>query len=420
MTGEEEANQEAGLASPAGTAAPRGGGVTVRVLGALALSHGINDALQALLPAVYPLLKSSYGLTFAQVGMITFAFQVSGSLLQPVIGNFTDRRPLPFSLALGMGVTLGGLMLLALAASYGAIVTAAAMVGTGSAIFHPEASRLARLASGGRHGFAQSVFQVGGNLGSALGPVLAAAVVMSRGQGHLAWFSLLALAGIGVLGCVGVWYRRHLAEIRRRAPGTPVRPPNPYPPGHTAFALGVLGVLVFSKFFYTTSLSSFYTFYLMHRFGVSAQEAQYYLAVYLGAFAVGTFAGGPAGDRWGRKLVIWISILGAAPFTLALPHVPSLAGVVVLTVVIGLVLASAFSAILVFAQELMPGRVGLVAGLFFGFAFGMAGIGSAVLGRLADHTSLDFVFHLCAWLPLIGAFTVLLPDVEGRRARTAG
>lgn len=395
-------------------ASPRRETVALRVLSALALSHGINDSLQALLPAIYPLLKSSYALSFTQVGLITFAFQISGSLLQPVIGNFTDRRPLPYSLALGMGVTLAGLLLLAWAGSFGAIVTAAAMIGTGSAIFHPEASRLARLASGGRHGLAQSFFQVGGNCGTALGPVLAAAVVMARGQAHLAWFSGLALLGIGVLASVGAWYRRHLSEIRRLSNGQLARPPNPYPPGRTAGALAVLGLLIFSKFFYTTSLSSFYTFYLIERFGVSASQAQYYLSIYLGAFAVGTFAGGPVGDRWGRRLVIWISILGAAPFTLLLPHVGSLGAVVALSVVIGLVLASAFSAILVFAQELMPGRVGMVAGLFFGFAFGMAGIGSALLGRLADHTSIEFVFHVCAWLPLIGVATILLPDVEGR------
>jgi FSR family fosmidomycin resistance protein-like MFS transporter len=391
--------------------------VAMRVLGALALSHGLNDSIQALLPAVYPLLKSTYALSFTQVGLITFAFQGAGSLLQPIIGNFTDRRPLPYSLPLGMCVTLAGLLLLSVAGSFGMIVTAAAMVGTGSAIFHPEASRLARLASGGRHGFAQSVFQVGGNLGTALGPILAAAVVMSHGQGHLAWFSIVALLGIAVLASVGMWYQRHLTEIRRQNNGGLARPPNPYPPGRTATALAVLGLLVFSKFIYTTSLSSFYTFYLIDRFGVTTQQAQYCLSIYLGAFAVGTFAGGPVGDRWGRRLVIWISILGAAPFTLLLPHVGSLTGVVLLSVVIGLVLASAFSAILVFGQELMPGRVGMVAGLFFGFAFGMAGIGSAVLGRVADHTSIDFVFRVCAWLPLIGIATVFLPDVEGRGAR---
>lgn len=395
----------------------RGDTVVVRVLAALALSHGLNDTLQAVLPAIYPLLKSAYDLSFTQVGLITFAFQVSGSLLQPIIGNFTDRRPMPYSLPVGMGVTLAGLLLLSRAGSFGVIVTAAALVGTGSAIFHPEASRLARLASGGRHGLAQAFFQVGGNCGTALGPTLAAWIVMPRGQAHLAWFSLVALLGMGVLSSVGLWYQRHLTEIRRVGNGLPARPPNPFSPRKTALALSILGVLVFSKFFYTTSLSSFYTFYLIEKFGVTTQQAQYYLSIYLGAFAVGTFVGGPVGDRWGRKLVIWVSILGAAPFTLLLPHVHSLTGVVVLSVVIGLILASAFSAILVFAQELMPGRVGMVAGLFFGFAFGMAGIGSAVLGRLADHTSLDFVFHVCAWLPLIGVVTILLPDVEHRRAQ---
>lgn len=394
--------------------APRQQDVALRVLGALALSHGLNDAIQALLPAVYPLLKTQYGLTFAQVGVITFVFQLAGSLLQPIVGGYTDRRPMPYSLALGMGLTLCGLVLLSRAWSYSVILVAAALVGTGSAIFHPEASRLARLASGGRHGLAQSLFQVGGNLGSSIGPLLAAAVVMPRGQGHLAWFSILAIVGIIVLSGVGGWYQRHLTEIRRNGAAASARPPNPYPPARTAVALGVLGLLIFSKFFYTTSITSFYTFYLMGRFGVTAGQAQVHLFIFLFAFAVGTFAGGPAGDRWGRRLVIWISILGATPFTLLLPHVDSLTGVAVVSVLVGLILASAFSAILVFAQELMPGRVGMIAGLFFGLAFGMAGIGSALLGWLADHTSIEFVFRVCAWLPLIGVFTILLPDVEHR------
>jgi len=386
--------------------------VAMRVLLALALSHGLNDAIQALLPAIYPLLKTNYGLTFSQVGMITFVFQLSGSLLQPVIGNFTDRRPLPYSLPLGMGVTLCGLIVLSRAGSYPMVLVAAAMVGTGSAVFHPEASRLARLASGGRHGLAQSLFQVGGNLGSSIGPLLAAWIVMPRGQVHLAWFSLIALLGIIVLSGVGAWYQNHLAEIRRVHGDSRVRTAAPFSPGRTAWALGVLGVLVFSKFFYTTSLSSYYTFYLIEKFGISTERAQHYLFFYLFAFAVGTFVGGPVGDRWGRRLVIWVSILGAAPFTLLLPHIDNLAGVGVLSVFIGVILASAFSAILVFAQELMPGRVGMIAGLFFGFAFGMAGIGAAVLGRLADHTNIEFVFRVCAWLPLLGVVTFFLPDVE--------
>ncbi len=407
--GTEEAVADAVVARPAPTVMP--------VLFALAISHGLNDTIQALLPAVYPLLKSDFDLSFFQIGMITVAFQGAGSLLQPLIGAFTDKRPLPYSLPVGMTVTLCGLVLLSRAWSYPMILAAAALVGTGSAIFHPEASRLARLASGGRHGFAQSLFQVGGNLGTSVGPVLAAWIVMPRGQAHLAWFSIIAGAGIIVLWSVGAWYQGHLSEIRRSSGGPLRRPLAPYPPGKTGAALTVLAVLIFSKFFYIASITSFYTFYLIGKFGVSAVQAQHYLFIFLLAFAVGTFLGGPIGDRWGRRLVIWISILGAAPFTLALPHVDSLLGVAVLSVCIGLVLASAFSAILVFAQELVPGRVGTIAGLFFGFSFGMAGIGSALLGRLADESSLEFVFHLCAWLPLIGVLTVFLPDVEGRRRR---
>lgn len=387
------------------------------VLFALALSHGLNDTIQALLPAVYPLFKSSYDLSFFQIGMITVAFQCAGSLLQPFIGTFTDKRPQPYSLPIGMAVTLGGLVLLSRASSYAIILVAATLVGTGSAIFHPEASRLARLASGGRHGLAQSLFQVGGNLGTSVGPVLAAWIVMPRGQAHLAWFTVVACVGIAVLWAVGSWYQRHLTEIRRTSGGRIPRPKSPCTRARTVAALVVLAVLIFSKFFYMAGMTSFYTFYLMGKFGVSAVQAQHYLFVFLFACAVGTFIGGPVGDHWGRRLVIWISILGAAPFTLLLPYAGSLTAVAVLSVCIGLVLSSAFSAILVFAQELVPGRVGMVAGVFFGLAFGMAGIGSAFLGRLADHTSLEFVFAVCAWLPLIGLLTVFLPDVEGRRSR---
>lgn len=407
------------VSAAAPTVVPPGEEVALRVLVALALSHGLNDAIQALLPAVYPLLKTDYDLTFSQVGLITFVFQLAGSLLQPLVGWFTDRRPMPYSLPLGMGVTLCGLVLLSRAWSYPVILVAAALVGTGSAIFHPEASRLARLASGGRHGFAQSLFQVGGNLGTSIGPLLAAWVVMPRGQGHLAWFSLVPLVGILVLSGVGGWYHRRLDRIRRSVGARPITPALPCSRARTAVALAVLAVLVFSKFFYTSCITSFYTFFLMDKFGLEAEQAQHYLFLFLLAFAVGTFVGGPVGDRWGRRWVIWISILGVAPFTLLLPQATSLAAVAALSVCIGLILASAFSAILVFAQDLMPGRVGMIAGLFFGFAFGMGGIGSALLGLLADRTSLNFVFQVCAWLPLIGVATIFLPDVEYRRRRRA-
>lgn len=385
-------------------------GTAFRVLLALSLSHGLNDIIQAMLPSIYPLLKDSFELSFTQIGLITFVFLVVASLLQPLIGHFTDRRPQPYSLAAGMGLTLIGLILLAWATSYPLILVAAGFIGLGSSIFHPEASRLARLASGGRHGFAQSLFQVGGNFGSALGPLLAAAIVVPRGQPHVMWFSLLALAGMVVLARVGAWYQRHLSDIRRNNSG-PIAEPAPFSTGRTVFILGVLGVLLFSKFVYLTSFTSYYTFYLIERFDVSVQHSQVYLFVFLFATAVGTILGGPIGDRFGRKIVIWFSILGVAPFSLVLPHV-GLVGCALLSVIIGVVLASAFSVILVYAQELVPGKVGLIAGLFFGFAFGIAGLGSVLLGVLADHTSILFVFELCAWLPLLGLLTVFLPNLE--------
>lgn len=385
-------------------------GTAFRVLLALSLSHGLNDIIQAMLPSIYPLLKDSFELSFTQIGLITFVFLVVASLLQPLIGHFTDRRPQPYSLAAGMCLTLIGLILLAWATSYPLILVAAGFIGLGSSIFHPEASRLARLASGGRHGFAQSLFQVGGNFGSALGPLLAAAIVVPRGQPHVMWFSLLALAGMVVLARVGAWYQRHLSDIRRNNSG-PIAEPAPFSTGRTVFILGVLGVLLFSKFVYLTSFTSYYTFYLIERFDVSVQHSQVYLFVFLFATAVGTILGGPIGDRFGRKIVIWFSILGVAPFSLVLPHV-GLVGCALLSVIIGVVLASAFSVILVYAQELVPGKVGLIAGLFFGFAFGIAGLGSVLLGVLADHTSILFVFELCAWLPLLGLLTVFLPNLE--------
>lgn len=386
---------------------------------ALSASHGLNDTIQALLPSIYPLLKTSYGLTFTQIGFITLVFQTTGSLLQPFIGSYTDRRPLPFSLPAGMTATLIGLVVLARAHSYPVILLAAALVGMGSAIFHPEASRLARLASGGKHGFAQSIFQVGGNFGSSLGPLLAAWIVMPRGQVHLLWFTLLALLAIAVLTVVGHWYRRHLGELKSGRPVRVAPVSAPLPPRTVTRALVVLGVLMFSKFFYLASLTNYYVFYLIDKFSITPERAQHFLFVLLFAFAVGTILGGPAGDRWGRRIVIWVSILGPAPFALLLPHV-GLAWCVGLSAIVGVILASGFSAILVYAQELLPGRVGLVSGLFFGAAFGLAGVASAALGWLADQTSIGYVFFVCAFLPLLGICTAFLPDVEPwRRHRTA-
>ena len=382
------------------------------ILFAISFSHLLNDTIQSLIPAIYPLLKTSFHLSFVQVGLITLAFQMTASILQPFVGWYTDRRPKPYSLAWGMGLTLGGLVLLSHATHYAMVVGAAALVGLGSSIFHPESSRVAHLASGGRHGFAQSVFQVGGNAGSSLGPLLAALIVVPHGQASVLWFAVVALLGIGILSGVGRWYGEHLAEARSRpTPGEQTAHPLSR---RVWFALSVLGVLIFSKYFYLASLTNYYTFYLIHKFHLSVQGAQLHLFLFLFAVAVGTILGGPVGDRYGRKLVIWVSILGVAPFTLALPHA-NLFWTGVLTVIIGLILASAFSAILVYAQELIPGKVGLISGLFFGLAFGMAGIGSAVLGELADRTSINYVFQLCSFLPLIGLLTAFLPNVRTRR-----
>jgi MFS transporter, FSR family, fosmidomycin resistance protein len=388
----------------------------MKVLVALSLSHLLNDTLQSLIPAIYPVLKDSYQLSYTQVGLITFTFQMTGSVLQPVIGFYTDRRPKPYSLAVGMGLSLTGLILLSQATSFLLILIAACLVGMGSAIFHPEASRVARLASGGRHGFAQSFFQVGGNLGSSFGPLLAALVVVPHGQHSLIWFSLIALLGIVVLSKIGGWYQRHLHEqlARGRKSGPSLR--LTLSRGKVVGALAVLVLLVFTKYIYLISLTNYYTFYLIDRFGVSVSTSQYALFVFLFAVAAGTIIGGPVGDRIGRKRVIWFSILGTAPFTLVLPYV-NFPVAVVLTFFIGVILASAFSAILVYAQELLPGNVGLVAGLFFGLAFGVAGIGSALLGVMADHTSIRFVFQVCAFLPLLGLLTGFLPEVEQPRRR---
>jgi len=379
------------------------------VIGALSVCHLLNDMVQSLLPAIYPILKTALALDFRHIGLITLANQLTASLLQPVVGYVTDRRPKPQSLAIGMGFTLSGLLLLAWASHFGVVLAAAALVGVGSSIFHPESSRLARLASGGRHGLAQSVFQVGGNAGSALGPLLAAFIVLPHGQGSLSWFAIAPLGAMIVLWKVGVWYRAHV-----RAGGSPHG--GDHAPLHHLSrrqvngAIAVLLVLVFSKYVYLASLSTFYTFYLIDRFHVSVQSAQLHLFVFLGAVAAGTILGGPLGDRIGRKYVIWGSILGVLPFTLLLPHA-NLFFTGLLSAVIGLILASAFSAIVVFAQELVPGRVGLISGVFFGFAFGMGGIGAAVLGQMADVVGIEAVYRLCAFLPAIGLLAAFLPDV---------
>ena len=387
------------------------------VIWALSLSHLLNDTIQALLPSIYPLLKESYGLSFTQIGFITFTFQVVASLLQPVVGGYTDRRPMPYSLASGMAVTLIGLVLLSRAETYPVILVAAVLVGVGSSIFHPEASRIAHLAAGRRRGLAQSLFQVGGNFGSSLGPLAAALIIVPHGQRSILWFTVAAAAGIYILGRVGRWYQAHLAERRTQSRSVP-KPA--WRPSHrqVVASLAILIALIFSKYFYLVSLTNYYTFYLIDRFDVSVQGAQFYLFVFLFAVAAGTILGGPLGDRFGRKYVIWFSILGAAPFALILPHV-GLATTVALSAVIGVVLASAFSAILVYAQELVPGKVGLVAGLFFGVAFGVSGIASATLGRLADHVGIGQVFSLCSFFPLIGLLTGFLPNLEKKPAPSA-
>lgn len=373
-------------------------------------AHLINDMIQALLPSIYPMLKTGYGLSFTQVGLITLTFQVTASLLQPWIGMYTDRHPQPWLLPTGAVATLLGIVLLALAGSFGAFLLAAALIGVGSSTFHPEASRIARMASGGRFGLAQSTFQVGGNAGSAFGPLLAAAIVVPYGQGNVAWFVLLSVLAIVVLSRVSRWYRGHLAATKGR--GKP-RAAHTLPPATVRRALVVLALLVFSKYFYMASFTSYFTFYLIERFQMSVASSQLYLFLFLGAVAVGTFVGGPIGDRIGRKLVIWISILGAAPFALMLPHA-NLFWTAVLSVVIGLVISSAFAAIVVYAQELVPGKVGMIAGVFFGLMFGFGGIGAALLGHLADLYGIAWVYGLCAFLPLAGVLTVLLPDVRER------
>jgi len=384
-------------------------GAAFSVIMALSFSHFLNDMMQSLVPALYPMWKTEYGLSFAQIGLISLVTQVTSSMLQPAVGLFSDYRPQPYSLAVGMGATLIGLLLLASAGSYPILILAAALVGIGSAVFHPEASRVARLASGGRHGLAQSLFQVGGNIGSSLGPILAAFIVIPKGQSSIAWFSSAALLAMTVLFGVGNWYRReHSGPARPGARQSVER--SHLSRRKVAWSVAILLALVFSKSFYTASLNSYYTFYLISKFHVSVASAQIYLFAFLASVAVGTLVGGPVGDRIGRKYVLWGSIVGVLPFTLVLPYA-DLFWTGILTVAIGLILASASSAIIVYALELVPGKVGTVAGLFFGLSFGMAGIGAAALGRLADATSIDYVYQVCAFLPLLGLLTVLLPNI---------
>lgn len=378
------------------------------VLIAISLSHLLNDTLQSVIPAIYPVVKDAFRLSFAQIGLITLTFQLLASLLQPFVGLYTDRKPQPYSLAVGMVFTLIGLVLLSRAPSFGILIFAVALVGIGSSIFHPEASRLAHMASGGRRGMAQSIFQLGGNFGSSIGPLLAALIIVPYGQSNIIWFSVLALLAIFILVNIGGWYKRKIRIMARR-PGSDALHIQVLPKKKLIFSVIILLVLIFSKYIYLSSMTSYYTFYTISKFGVTVQSSQIYLFIFLFAVAAGTIIGGPLGDRFGRKYVIWASILGVAPFSMLLPHA-NLFWTIVLTIPIGLILASAFSAILVYAHELFPGKVGLISGLFFGFAFGIGGIGSALLGVLADRTSIGYVYQVCAYLPLIGLITAFLPN----------
>ena len=401
--------------APAVRVAGSAGGTALGVLAAISVCHFLNDAMQSLLPALYPMLKGSYQLTYPQIGILAFTFQITASILQPLIGAYADKTPRPYSLAVGMGFSLAGLILLAYATSYALLLLAAALIGTGSSVFHPESSRVARMASGGKHGLAQSIFQVGGNVGSSAGPLLAAFIVLPHGQSSVVWFSLLALAGIIVLINVGHWYKNHGLTRLSRAPKKVAATPR----AHLARAIAVLLALIFSKYIYLASLTSFYTFYLIEHFQVSMRDSQLYLFIFLASAAAGSLIGGPLGDRLGAKNIIWASILGVLPFTLILPHA-NLFWTAVLTVPIGLIIASAFPAIVVYAQDLMPGRTGAVAGLFFGFAFGMAGVGAAALGYLAAHFGIASVYQVCAFLPLIGLLAFFLPDVHKYPQHAAG
>ena len=382
------------------------------VLFAIAFSHFLNDLLQIVIPSIYPLLKENYSLSFTQIGFITFVYQITASLLQPFVGFRTDKKPMPYSLIIAMCFTMLGLTLLSFASNYALILVAVGLVGIGSSIFHPEASRVAYLASGGKRGLAQSIFQVGGNSGTAIGPLLVILIVIPFGQSHILWFLLLSILGIGVLSQIARWYQKHLILRKANKIKTLEYPPR-LRKKEVKGAIGILLVLIFSKYIYMTSISSYFTFYLIEKFSLSISESQFYLFLFFGSVALGTFLGGPLGDRFGRKYVIWFSILGSAPFALLLPYV-DLFWTGTLVVMVGLVLSSAFSAILVFAQELLPGKVGMISGLFFGFAFGIAGLGSAFLGYLADFTSIDFVYKICSFLPLLGGVAYFLPNLRSK------
>jgi len=385
------------------------------ILFTISLSHLINDMLQSVIPSIYPVLKDKFHLTFTQIGLITFTYQMTASILQPFVGVYTDKHPRPYSLAVGMSFTLIGLFAASLAPGFGYILASVSLIGVGSSIFHPESSRVAHMASGGKKGLAQSIFQLGGNAGSAIGPLLAALIVVPYGQFNVIWFCLIAALGIVILLIVSKWYREQL-DLSAKKVIISDDIPHGLSKKRVIFSLGILLILVFSKYFYLASITSYYTFFLIDKFHVSVQQSQIYLFAFLGAVAAGTLLGGALGDRFGRKYIIWISILGVAPFTLMLPYA-SLFWTGILSVIIGLILSSAFSAILVYATELVPGKVGLIAGLFFGLAFGMGGLGSAILGKVADMTSIAYVFKICAFLPLIGIFTGLLPDIEGKKKR---
>ena len=416
MTAEVKTGKRRAAKPAAKTASNRGHGDTaVVVLAAISVCHMLNDVIQSLIMALYPMLKTALSLDFSQIGLITLTFQGTASVLQPVVGYYTDRYPTPYSLVLGMASSLIGLLLMSVATGYGMVLLAAGLIGMGSSVFHPESSRVARLASGGRHGTAQSVFQVGGNFGTALGPLAAAFIVLPYGQGSLAWFSIVALIAMILLAGIGSWYGKTI-KLNDGKPTTESRAIAELSRGKVARTIAILMALTFSKQFYLVSITSFFTFYLIHTFGLSVKDAQLYLFIFLGAVAAGTVIGGPIGDRIGARRVIWWSIFGVLPFTLALPYA-DLFWTAVLSAIIGVILASAFSAILVYAQALIPGRVGMVAGLFFGLAFGVAGIGAAVLGWLADLTSIDFVYHVCAFLPAIGLLAAFLPETGPKRGR---
>ena len=384
------------------------------ILFTISFTHLLNDMMQSVIPAVYPLVKDHFSLTFTEIGLITLTFQLTASLLQPLVGAYTDRKPRPMSLVLGMAFTFAGLLMFSFAGSFPFLLVAVGFVGVGSSVFHPESSRVAHLASGGKKGLAQSIFQVGGNAGSAIGPLLAALIVIPYGMQGVTWVAMAAVAGMFLLWHVGKWYANHLYLKRSQISASQHPGYRKFSRRQVAGAIAILLILIFSKYFYLASMTSYFTFFLIDKFDVTAQQSQFYLFAFLAAVAAGTIVGGPLGDRFGRKYVIWLSILGAAPFTLLLPYV-SLVWTVVLAVIIGVIIASAFSAILVYATDLVPGKVGTVAGLFFGFAFGLGGLGSAVLGNLADHTSISFVFQVCAFLPLLGIVTAFLPNVESSR-----